>query len=112
MREQGRVVHQRDGTVAAAEGLLEVGVRAKVVGGVVDGRVVPTAPRGGHAANLGAAGTVPALGPAVGDVVLVVGGEVGAEGHPEVGVLVVVALDVEGLAAASALGHAVIYKMF
>ena len=111
MREQGRVVHERYGTVAAGERLLEVGVRAKVVGGVVNGRVVPAAPRGGHAADLGAAGPVPALGPAVGDVVLVVGGEVGAECHPEVGVLVVVALDIEGGAAASALGHAIINKM-
>ena len=84
----------------------DVSVVLEIVIRVVDGRVVRAAEGRPHALDRRAAGGVAALPLAEGRVVLVVPDDVGAEGGPQVGVLVVVALDVERLVAAAALGHA------
>ena len=89
----------------------DVSVVLKIVLGVVDGRVVRAAEGRPHPLDRRAAGRVAALPLAEGRVVLVVPDDVGAEGGPQVGVLVVVALDVERLVAAAALGHAVVNEV-
>ena len=85
----------------------DVSVVLKIVLGVVDGRVVRAAEGRPHPLDRRAAGRAAALRLAEGRVVLVVPDDIGAEGSPQVGVLVVVALDVERIVAAAALGHAV-----
>ena len=110
--QDGRVVEHRHAAVGRlGVGLLDVVVVGEVVLGVVDGGVVHAARRGAKPLDLGAAGSVAPLGLPVTHIVLVVPCEVGAVGGAEVGVLVVVALHVERLGAAAALGHAIVNKM-
>ena len=112
MAQDGRVVEHRHAAVGRlGVCLLDVVVAGEVVPGVIDGSVVHAARRGAKPLDLGAAGSVAPLGLPVTHIVLVVPCEVGAVGGAEVGVLVVVALHVERLGAAAALGHAVVNKM-
>ena len=101
--EQRPVVGQDHLPVGSGERRLQVGIAVEIVGGVVDRRVVGAAGSGGRAHEPGAAGRVAALRLPVPQVVVVVFPDVGAEGGPQVRVLVVVGDDVEGPAAAAAL---------
>ena len=110
--QDGRVVEHRHAAVGRlGVGLLDVVVVGEVVLGVVDGGVV-------HAARLcdgvlqgRAAADVALLTLAPLHVVDVVHWQVRPVCEPEVLVLVVVALHVERLGSAAALGHAIVNKM-
>ena len=111
MAQDGGVVNEGQGAHLLGVAALDVGVVLEIVLRVVDGRVVRAAEGRPHTLDRRAAGRVAALPLAEGRVVLVVPDDVGAEGGPQVWVLVVVALDVERLVAAAALGHAVVNEV-
>ena len=89
----------------------DVAVVLQVILGVVDRRVVDPArlrsgvPQGGAAAGVAALALAPL------NVVAIVAGQVHPVRSPQVTVLVVVALHVEGLVAAAPLAHAPVDKM-
>ena len=89
----------------------DVSVVLQVILGVVDRRVVDPARLCGGVLQGGAAAGVAPLAPAPLNVVAVVAGQVRPIRGPQVTVLVVVALHVEGLVAAAALAHAPVDKM-
>ena len=109
--QDGGVVNEGQGAHLLGVAALDVGVVLEIVLRVVDGRVVRAAEGRPHTLDRRAAGRVAALPLAEGRVVLVVPDDVGAEGGPQVWVLVVVALDVERLVAAAALGHAAVNEV-
>ena len=111
MAQDGGVVNEGQGAHLLGVAALDVGVVLEIVLRVVDGRVVRAAEGRPHTLDRRAAGRVAALPLAEGRVVLVVPDDVGAEGGPQVWVLVVVALHVERLVAAAALGHAAVNEV-
>ena len=107
----GVIEHDDAGAADLGAGALDVGVARQVVRGIVDRGVVDAVKRGRGPRELAAAHGVPALRRAVLHIVLVQGLQVGSVSPAQVGVFVVVALDVERLAAAAPLGHAVVDEM-
>ena len=111
MAQDGGVVNEGQGAHLLGVAALDVGVVLEVVLRVVDAGVVRAAERRAQPPDRRAAGGMAALPLARRRVVLVVPCDISSEGGPQVGVLVVVALDVERLVAAAALGHAVVNEV-
>ena len=111
MSQDGGVVNEGQRASLLGVAALDVRVVLEIVLRVVDAGVVRAAERRTHPPDRRAARGVAALPLARRRVVLVVPGDISAEGGPQVGILVVVALDVELLVAAAALGHAVVNEV-